>query len=37
MKDLIKTLRNKFYEYDIDGYVVPKNDEFFLNFLVKID
>ena len=35
MKDLIKTLRNKFYEYDIDGYVVPKNDEFFSEFSSK--
>ena len=27
----IKQLRNKFNRFNIDGYVVPKNDEFFLN------
>ena len=35
MKNLIRALRNKFYEYDIDGYVVPKNDEFFSEFSSK--
>ncbi len=25
----INTLVNKFKEYDIDGYIIPKNDEFF--------
>ena len=25
----IQTLRNKFKRYNIDGYIVPKNDDFF--------
>ena len=25
----INTLVRKFKEYDIDGYIIPKNDEFF--------
>jgi len=29
MKNLIKNLRSQFREYNIDGYIVPKNDEFF--------
>ena len=29
MSDRIKILRRKFKKYGIDGYVVPKNDEFF--------
>ncbi len=29
IKKNIKILRNKFLKYQIDGYVVPKNDEFF--------
>ena len=28
----IKILRNKFLEYNIDGYVVPKNDEYFTEY-----
>ena len=32
MKDLIKALRNKFFKHNIDGYVIPKNDEFFSEF-----
>jgi len=32
MKDLIKALRNKFLKHNIDGYIVPKNDEFFSEF-----
>ena len=28
-KDKIKSLRNKFQKYNIDGYIVPKNDEYF--------
>ena len=29
MKDIIKKLRSSFYKYKIDGYLIPKNDEFF--------
>ncbi len=32
MKDYIRKLRNKFFEYGIDGYIVPKNDEFFTEY-----
>ena len=28
----IKILRNKFKQYNIDGYVVPKNDEYFTEY-----
>ena len=28
----IKILRNKFKQHKIDGYVVPKNDEFFTEY-----
>ena len=28
----IKKLRNKFNQYDIDGYIIPKNDEFFSEY-----
>jgi Xaa-Pro aminopeptidase len=28
----IKQLRNKFYRFDIDGYIIPKNDEFFSEY-----
>ena len=31
----IKLLRNKFKQFKIDGYVVPKNDEFFSEYAVK--
>ena len=31
----IKILRQKFKIYNIDGYVVPKNDEFFSEYAVK--
>ena len=31
-KSVIKQLRKKFDKYSIDGYVVPKNDEFFSEF-----
>ena len=30
----IKILRNKFKKYEIDGYIVPKNDEFFSEYAV---
>ena len=32
MKQYIKKLRNKFKEYNIDGYVVPKNDDYFTEY-----
>ncbi len=32
MKKFIKILRNKFKNYGIDGYVVPKNDDFFTEY-----
>ena len=35
MKDLIKALRNKFLKHNIDGYIVPKNDEFFSEFCIQ--
>ena len=31
----IKSLRKKFKKYNIDGYIVPKNDEFFSEYAVK--
>ena len=30
----IKQLRNKFNQFNIDGYIVPKNDEFFSEYAV---
>ncbi len=32
MIDKIKILRNKFKQHNIDGYVVPKNDEYFTEY-----
>ena len=32
MRNYIKVLRDKFNKYEIDGYVVPKNDEFFTEY-----
>ncbi len=32
MNNLIKKLRNKFKKYKIDGYIVPKNDEYFTEY-----
>ena len=32
MIDKIKNLRNQFSKYGIDGYVIPKNDEFFTEY-----
>ena len=29
MNNAIKALRNQFKKYDIDGYIVPKNDDYF--------
>ena len=28
----IEVLRSKFLEYGIDGYIVPKNDEYFTEY-----
>ena len=32
MKKEVKELRKKFKKYDIDGYVVPKNDDYFTEY-----
>ncbi len=32
MKNYIKELRTKFKKYDIDGYVIPKNDDYFTEY-----
>ena len=32
MKKEVKELRKKFKKYDIDGYVIPKNDDFFTEY-----
>ena len=32
MSKKIQILRSKFKKYDIDGYVVPKNDDFFTEY-----
>ena len=32
MINFIKKLRNKFQKYNIDGYVVPKNDDYFTEY-----
>ena len=32
MKNYIKELRNKFNQYKIDGYIVPKNDDYFTEY-----
>ncbi len=32
IKNKITVLRNKFKKYNIDGYIVPKNDEFFSEY-----
>ena len=38
IRNKIKILRNKFIKHKIDGYIIPKNDEFFfLNIVKKID
>jgi len=31
----LKELKNKFYHHKIDGYVIPKNDEFFSEYAQK--
>ena len=32
MNKKIQILRSKFEEYKIDGYVIPKNDEYFTEY-----
>ncbi len=32
MKNVIKILRSKFKKHKIDGYIIPKNDEFFTEY-----
>ncbi len=32
MRNYIKILRNKFKKYKIDGYVIPKNDDYFTEY-----
>ena len=32
MKNHIKKLRKKFKKYNIDGYIIPKNDEYFTEY-----
>ena len=32
IKNKIKNLREKFKKFKIDGYIVPKNDEFFSEY-----
>ena len=32
MNKKIQTLRNKFKKYDIEGYIVPKNDDYFTEY-----
>ena len=35
IKGRLKKLRNQFIDYNLDGYVVPKNDEFFSEYSSK--
>ena len=35
IKKIIEKLRNKFEKYEIDGYIVPKNDDFFSEYSTK--
>ena len=32
IKNKIKNLKNRFKEFNIDGYIVPKNNEFFSEY-----
>ena len=32
IKNRIKNLKNRFKEFNIDGYIVPKNNEFFSGY-----
>ena len=35
IKKRISKLRDRFKEFDIDGYIIPKNDEFFSEYSQK--
>ena len=35
MKNIIKVLRSQFIQFDIDGYIIPKNDEYFSEYSNK--
>ena len=35
ISEKLKELKNKFFHHEIDGYVVPKNDEYFSEFAKK--
>ena len=35
ISEKLKELKNKFYHHKIDGYIVPKNDEYFSEFARK--
>ena len=35
IKKRIKLLRKKFNHYNIDGYIVPKNDEYFAEYVFQ--
>ena len=35
IKDRIKILKSYFSEHNIDGYIIPKNDEFFSEYSEK--
>ena len=32
MNNKIKILRNNFKKYEIDGYIIPKNDDYFTEY-----
>ena len=32
MKNIIKALRSQFIKFAIDGYIIPKNDEYFSEY-----
>ena len=35
MKNCLKKLKSKFKKYEIDGYVIPKNDDYFTEYWVE--
>ena len=35
IKKKINILREKFHKFNIDGYIIPKNDEFFSEYSQK--
>ena len=34
IKPRLKKLKDQFVKYNLDGYVIPKNDEFFSEYYV---